>query len=243
MPKSTCCRRLAAAEVGDRPATPARALLFWSSGKDSAYALHVTRQQGELEVAGLLTTVSEADGQVAVHAVPDRLLARQAEAVDLPLMRVPLPSPCPNDVYEARLAEVLARACADGISHVVFGDLHLADIRAYRERQLAALGLTPVFPLWGRDTAGLAREMIADGLEAVLTCIDPARLAPDFAGRQFDRTLLSTLPEGVDPCGENGEFHTFCFAGPMFRAAIPVRIGAPRQGEVYVHAAVAPADA
>lgn len=218
-------------------------MLFWSSGKDSAYTLHVIRQQGDLEVTGLLTTVSEADGQVAVHAVPDQLLVRQAEVAGLPLTCVRLPSPCPNDVYEARLAEVLARARADGISHIVFGDLHLADIRAYRERQLAALGLTPVFPLWGRDTAGLAREMIAGGLEAVLTCIDPARLAPDFAGRLFDRTLLSALPEGVDPCGENGEFHTFCFAGPMFRAAIPVRVGAPTQGEVYVHAAVAPADA
>ncbi|HZD25840.1 MAG TPA: ATP-binding protein [Alphaproteobacteria bacterium] len=202
-----------------------RALMSWSSGKDSAFALHEARRSGEVEIVGLLTTVSEAYGRVAMHGVREALLEQQAARLGLPLTRVALPSPCPNDIYEARMAEAMAAAQADGIHHVVFGDLYLEDIRRYREEKLAQVGMTALFPLWGRDTAALAAEMIDSGLRAVLTCADPKQVPADFAGRWFDRELLAALPDGADPCGENGEFHTLCTAGPMFDAAIPVTVG------------------
>lgn len=205
---------------------PPRVLLSWSSGKDSAWALHELRRQ-QLNVVGLLTTFNEEADRVAMHAVRSSLVTRQAEAIGLPLWPVGLPWPCSNDEYERRMAVVIARAAADGITHIAFGDLFLEDIRAYRVRQLADTGIEPLFPLWcaPEDTPALARSMLAVGLKAILTCVDTKQLPREFAGRRYDETLLSELPVGVDPCGERGEFHTFCFAGPMFQAPIPVCVG------------------
>jgi uncharacterized protein (TIGR00290 family) len=218
-----------------------RALVAWSSGKDSAYALHLARQDESLEVVGLLTTVTDAYERVAMHGVREALLDAQAAAVGLPLVKVRIPSPCPNEVYERAMGEAMAAALADGIDHVVFGDLFLADIRAYREAQLARVGMTPVFPLWLRDTAALAREMIGEGIEAVLTCVDPKQLDRSFAGRSFDAALLAALPASVDPCGENGEFHTLVTAGPMFARPIATRTGAVVERDGFVFADVLPA--
>ena len=202
-----------------------RAVLAWSGGKDSAFALHVLRQAGEIAVEALLTTLDETTGRGAVHDLAPGLLAAQAAAAGLPLVTVPLPRPCPNAAYEARMAAALAPFREAGIRRVVFGDLFLADIRAYREAQMAALGMEAVFPLWGRPTDMLAREMIAAGLEARLVAVDLARLDAAFAGRAFDAALLADLPPGIDPCGENGEFHTAVTAGPMFRTRLAVAVG------------------
>ena len=200
-------------------------LLSWSSGKDSAWALHVLRQREDVEVVGLLTTVDESLTRVAMHGVRESLLDAQAAALGLPLRKVRLPWPCPNDVYEARLRALVERARADGIACVAFGDLHLEDIRAYRIRQLEGTGLEPLFPIWSTPeaTPALARRMLASGLRAVLTCVDPRQLPARFAGRAFDEALLAELPPGADPCGERGEFHTFCWDGPMFAAPLAVR--------------------
>ncbi len=204
-----------------------KALLSWSSGKDSARALHVLRQRGEVEVAGLVTTCTEAFGRVAMHGVREELVEAQARAAGLPLWRVPLPWPCPNAAYEERMRAVVERARGEGISRFAFGDLYLEDVRAYRERQLTGTGLEPLFPLWGpaSETPALARAMIESGLRAILTCVDPRQVPPSLAGRSFDAALLAELPPGADPCGERGEFHTFCHAGPMFDRPIPVRVG------------------
>lgn len=204
-----------------------RVLLSWSSGKDSAWALHVLRQQPDVEVAGLLTTFNEAADRVAMHAVRRELVKAQATAAGLPLWPVFLPWPCSNEIYEQRMAAALARAREDEITHVAFGDLFLEDVRNYRVRQLADTGIQPLFPLWGSpaDTPGLARRMIASGLRAVLTCVDPKQLDGAFVGREFDADLLAELPPTVDPCGEKGEFHTFCYAGPMFSTHIAMRVG------------------
>jgi uncharacterized protein (TIGR00290 family) len=212
-----------------------RAWMSWSSGKDSAHALAAVRRAGELDIVGLVTTVSAAYDRVAMHAVRRALLERQAAALGLPLQVVELPTPCTNEVYEAQFGAALARAVADGITHVVFGDLFLADVRAYRERQLAAHGLTPVFPLWLRDTRELAGEMVASGLRAHLTCVDPRVLDRSFAGRVFDASLLADLPASVDPCGERGEFHTFVTHSPAFSAPIEVSVGeiVERDGFVF----------
>lgn len=212
-----------------------KALLSWSSGKDSAWTLHVLRQQGTYEIAGLLTTINEAVDRVAMHAVRHSLLRAQADAADLPLWPVPIPSPCSNEQYEAAMASMIARARREEITAFAFGDLFLAEIRAYRERQFAGTGMVPLFPLWEIPTARLARDMISGGLRAVLTCVDPKQLPAHFAGRRFDEELLATLPPGVDPCGENGEFHTFACAGPMFTRAIDVRVGdiVERDGFVF----------
>jgi len=218
-----------------------RALVAWSSGKDSAYALHLARRDEALDVVGLLTTITDAYERVAMHGVREALLDAQAAAVALPLVKVRIPSPCPNEVYERAMGEAMAAAMAQGIDHVVFGDLFLADIRAYREAQLARIGMTPVFPLWLRDTAALAREMIDEGIEAVLTCVDPRQLDRSFAGRRFDGALLAALPASVDPCGENGEFHTLVTAGPMFARPIRVRTGAVVERDGFVFADVLPA--
>ena len=203
-----------------------RALLSWSSGKDAAWALHTLRRAGEVEVAGLLTTLNAEGDRVAMHAVRRTLLEAQAEAAHLPLLQVPLPWPCSNADYEAALGRALAEAQeAWGVTHIAFGDLFLEAVRAYRERQLAGTGLTPLFPLWGLPTGALAREMIAGGLEARLTCVDPRRLPASFAGRTFDAALLQDLPPDVDPCGEAGEFHTFAHGPPMFSHPIPIAAG------------------
>jgi uncharacterized protein (TIGR00290 family) len=200
-------------------------LLAWSSGKDSAWALHVLRRQPDLEVVGLLTSVTESFGRVAMHGVRESLLEAQATAVALPLSKVALPWPCPDGVYEARMSAALGRAKAAGIRHVAFGDLYLEDIRDYRIRMLQGTGVEPLFPIWTTPeaTRALAQEMCACGVRALLSVVDPKRLPARFAGRAFDAALLDELPPGVDPCGERGEFHTFCFAGPAFRKPLPVR--------------------
>jgi uncharacterized protein (TIGR00290 family) len=199
-----------------------RALLSWSSGKDSAHALAEIRRRNDVEIVGLVTTFNAAFDRVAMHAVRRDLVAAQAAAAGLPLLTVEIPQSCTNVEYERAFGDALRRARADGITHVVFGDLFLEDIRAYREAQLAALGLVPVFPLWGRDTRALAEEMIESGLRAFLTCVDPRQLDTRFAGRRFDAALLAELPAGVDPCGERGEFHTFVTHSPAFSSPVPV---------------------
>ena len=217
-----------------------RTLLAWSSGKDSAWALHVLRQRGEVEVVGLLTTLNEAFDRVAMHAVRAELLRAQAAAAELPLTTVPLPWPCSNAQYEAAMGAALAAARGDGITAVAFGDLFLEDVRRYREERMAGTGLEPLFPLWGEPTPALARRMIEGGLRARLTCVDPRQLAPAFAGREFDAALLADLPPSVDPCGERGEFHSFAYAGPMFRAPLSVRGGDVVERDGFVFADLLP---
>lgn len=218
-----------------------KALLAWSSGKDSAYSLAIVRQQNEVEVVGLLTTINAQFERVAMHAVRERLVELQAEAVGLPLWKVPIPYPCPNEAYEAAMSDAVRRAVDEGISVMVFGDLFLEDIRAYREKQLQGTGLTPIFPLWLRDTTELAREMIASGVKATLTCVDPKQLDPRFAGRNFDAALLDELPSSVDPCGERGEFHTFAWNGPAFRHPVSITVGETVERDGFVFADVLPA--
>ena len=218
--------------------SPPKAFVSWSSGKDSAYALYEARREGLAEVVGMLTTLNEAYERVAIHGVRESVLDRQIAALGLPALKVMLPNPCSNAIYEARMREACARMREQGVTHMVFGDLFLEDIRAYRERQLAAVGITPIFPLWRRDTAALARTMIASGLLAHLVCVDPRRLGREYAGRRFDEQLLAELPPGVDPCGENGEFHTVVSAGPMFAAPFGVEVGAVVEREGFVFADV-----
>jgi uncharacterized protein (TIGR00290 family) len=219
-----------------------KALVAWSSGKDSAYALHETRRRGEVELAGLLTTVTADYGRISMHGVREEVLALQARAAGLPLRRVAIPAGCVNADYERAMGEAMRTALEDGVTHVVFGDLFLEDVRAYRERMLAGTGISPMFPLWGRDTAALAREMIEAGLDATLVCVDPRVLPASLAGRRFDRRLLAELPPGVDPCGENGEFHTCVTAGPMFSQAIRVAPGEVVSRDGFVFADLVPAD-
>lgn len=217
-----------------------RALVFWSSGKDSAYALHLICSRKDVEVAGLFTTVNRPAERVAVHHVPEALLVAQARACGLPLTRVHIPDPCPNTEYEAIVGAALRRAKRAGITHVVFGDLFLEDIRTYRESLLAGSGLEPWFPLWARDTRQLAVEMVLMGLRARITCLDPNVIPRSFAGRVFDRQLLAELPQGIDPCGENGEFHTFAYAGPMFRRPIAAHVGDTHERDGMVYADMIP---
>jgi len=217
-----------------------RALLAWSSGKDSAFSLHVLREQG-VAVTGLLTTINDAFDRVAMHAVRLELLRAQADAVGLPLIEVRIPWPCPNEAYEAAMAEALAAARERGTTAVAFGDLFLEDVRRYREERMSGTGLVPLFPLWGRPTRALAEEMIALGQQAVLTCVDPRALPRAFAGRAFDAALLRELPAEVDPCGERGEFHTFVSAGPMFTAPLAVRVGEVVERDGFVFADLLPA--
>jgi uncharacterized protein (TIGR00290 family) len=202
-----------------------KALIAWSSGKDSAWALYEARRSGELEIVGALTTVTHEFCRVSMHGTREELLAAQLEAARLPAVVVRIPFPCPNEIYEREMAAALNEAKRAGVSHVVFGDLFLEDIRAYRESRLAEIGITPVFPLWHRPTAALAREMIDGGLEGYLVCVDRKKLPASFAGRKFDRALLDSLPADIDPCGENGEFHSFVTAGPMLARTIKVAVG------------------
>jgi uncharacterized protein (TIGR00290 family) len=218
-----------------------RILLAWSSGKDSAFSLHVLRGTPDVEVVGLLTTVNETHDRVAMHAVRRTLLEAQAEAAGLPLLIVRIPHACTNQAYEAAMGRALQDAKGRGVSGVAFGDLFLEDIRRYREQQMAGTGLRLVFPLWGRPTAALAQEMLDAGLRARITCVDPRVLPARFAGREFDRDLLADLPPGVDPCGENGEFHTFAWDGPMFAHPVPIRDGEVVAREGFVFADLLPA--
>jgi len=217
-----------------------RALIAWSSGKDSAWALHEVRRTGQYEVVGALTTVTETFGRVSIHGVREELLAAQLAGAGLAPTLVPIPYPCPNEVYEARMAAAVAEARAAGVSHMIFGDLFLADVRAYRESKLAGSGITPVFPLWGRPTAELAREIITAGVEAYLVCVDRERLAAAFAGRRFDLALLADFPAGVDPCGENGEFHSFVAAGPMLRGRVALAVGSTVERDGFAYADLLP---
>ncbi|MBZ5603707.1 MAG: adenine nucleotide alpha hydrolase [Acidobacteriia bacterium] len=212
-----------------------KVLLSWSSGKDSAWMLHLLRQDPQIQIAGLLTTFNQQFDRVAMHAVRRKLAEAQAQAAALPLRAIPLPWPCPNERYEAIMAEVCRAAVADGIEAIAFGDLFLADIRAYREKQLAGTRLEPLFPLWQIPTPQLARDMIRGGLRARLTCVDPRVLGREFAGREFDEKLLADLPPSVDPCGENGEFHSFVYDGPMFQNPIAIQPGeiVDRDGFVF----------
>ena len=218
-----------------------RILLSWSSGKDSAWTLHVLRQQSEYEIAGLLTTFNQEADRVAMHGVRRSLVEQQAAAAGLPLWSIPLPWPCSNEQYEGLMTNACAKAVAEGMEAIAFGDLFLEDVRAYRVKQMAGTGLEPLFPVWGEPTDRLAHEMVASGLKAILTCVDTSKLEADFAGRRFDADLLAELPTGIDPCGENGEFHSFVYAGPMFNSAIDVIAGETVVRDQFAFADLIPA--
>ncbi len=218
-----------------------KTLLSWSSGKDSAWALQVLRLRSDLEIAGLMTTVNQLYQRIAIHAVRLELLQRQAEAVGLPLYIVDLPYPCSNSQYEVAMEKFIEQSKQTGIECMAFGDLFLADIKAYREAKLSGTGITPLFPIWLKPTDQLAREMISNGLRAVVTCVDPQQLPASFAGREFNQDFLSALPEHVDWCGEHGEFHTFAFDGPMFGKPLDIVVGEITEREGFVYADVLPA--
>ncbi len=215
-----------------------KVLMAWSSGKDSAWALRLLRRQPDVQVVGLLTTFNSAADRVAMHAVRRELVEAQAERVGLPLWGVDLPWPCSNQEYEELMSAVIRRAVGEGISAMAFGDLFLTDVRQYRERQLAGTGLEPLFPVWGVPTAELAREMIEAGVRARLTCVDPRKLDGSFAGREFDHRLLDLLPKNIDPCGENGEFHTFVYDSPVFSRPIEIESGIVVERDGFVFADV-----
>jgi uncharacterized protein (TIGR00290 family) len=219
-----------------KPKGAPKALIAWSSGKDSAWALHEVRCAGDYDVVGALTTITETFGRVSIHGLREELLMAQLAAAGLPPTLVQIPYPCPNEIYETRMGAATAQAKANGITHMIFGDLFLQDVRTYREQKLAGTGITPVFPLWGRPTAELAREMIAGGVEAYLVCVDRKQLSQDFAGRCFDQAMLADFPAAVDPCGENGEFHSFVAAGPMLRGAVPVAVGETVERDGFAYA-------
>jgi uncharacterized protein (TIGR00290 family) len=226
--------------IPNEDAGPRRAWMSWSSGKDSTFALAAARADPALEVVGLLVTMNADADRVAMHAVRRTLLEAQAEQLGLPLHVVELPAPCPNAVYADRMATAMRSAADAGVTRVVFGDLYLEDVRAYREDALAATPIRPVFPLWRRPTPALAREMVDAGVRAVITCVDPNQLPAPFAGRAFDAALLADLPAGVDPCGENGEFHTFVWDGPGFAAPIGIELGEVVERDGFVFCDVRP---
>jgi|SRR5215472_16990902 len=200
-------------------------LFCWSSGKDSGMALHALLQQEQLRVTALLTTVTEGYERISMHGVRRELLRLQAESTGLPLHEVRIPPQCVNRIYEARMEQALRLHYERGVRRVAFGDIFLEDLRAYREENLARIGMTALFPIWKRDTRELIREFHSNRFRAVTVCIDPKVLAPGFAGRELDESFFRDLPPNADPCGENGEFHTFVFDGPIFRWPIPVRTG------------------
>jgi len=220
--------------------TRPQALIAWSSGKDSAWALHEARRTNEFDIVGALTTVTDTFGRVSMHGVREELLHAQLDAAGLPAVVVRIPFPCPNEIYEREMAVAMAAAKARGITHIMFGDLYLEDVRAYRETRLKDIGMIPVFPLWQRPTAGLAREMIEAGVEAHLATVDLKTLPASFAGRRFDLDLLDALPAGVDPCGENGEFHSFVSAGPMLARTIAVSVGKTVERDGFAYADLVP---
>ncbi len=214
--------------------------MSWSSGKDSALALQRARDELRIDVVGLLTTVNAAADRVAMHAVRRVLLEAQAARLGLPLQVVEIPSPCPNDVYEARMAAAMSAAVASGVGRVVFGDIFLEDVRAYREAALRGSGVTPTFPLWSWPTRELARHIIDVGIRAVVTCVDSRQMSPGLVGRAYDAQFLEELPEEVDPCGERGEFHTFVWDGPGFSAPIDVKVGELVECDGFVFCDVLP---
>ena len=218
----------------------AKALIAWSSGKDSAWALREARRAGDFEIIGGLTTVTDTFGRVSMHGVREELLRAQLDAAGLPAIVLHIPFPCSNEIYEQKMAAAMDEARASGVTHMIFGDLFLKDVRAYRERHLAGTGITPVFPVWGRPTPALAREMINAGLEAHLSTVDLGKLPASFAGRRFDGALLAALPAGTDPCGENGEFHSFVSAGPMLSRKIAVKVGKTVERDGFAYADLLP---
>jgi uncharacterized protein (TIGR00290 family) len=211
-----------------------KAVVSWSSGKDAALSLWRVRQQNEFEVVGLLTTITGKFGRVSMHGVREELLDRQAKAVGLPLRKVIIPFPCPEPEYERAMSEAVSAMEAEGVTRMIFGDIFLQDVRDYRESRLAPTCIKPIFPLWGDDPKELARSMVSSGIEAYVVCLDPKKLSKDFAGRRFDSAFLRDLPSKVDPCGENGEFHTFVSAGPMFSENIPVKVGSSVERDGFV---------
>ncbi len=217
-----------------------KALIAWSSGKDSAWALHEARSAGDFDVVGALTTVTDTFGRVSMHGVREELLRAQVDAAGLPAILVHIPFPCPNEIYEQKMSAAIADARTLGVTHMIFGDLFLEDVRAYRERQLTGTGITPVFPLWGRSTPELAHDMINAGVEAHLSTVDLKKLPASFAGRRFDAALLDALPAGVDPCGENGEFHSFVSAGPVLSRRIAVKVGETVERDGFAYADLLP---
>lgn len=222
--------------------TKTKVLLSWSSGKDSAWALHRLRQDPAIEVVGLFTTLNQAFERVAMHGVRKQLLVQQAECVGLPLLTIDLPWPCSNEDYGRIMTGFIAEVVAKGIRHMAFGDLFLEDVRAYRERQLEGTGITALFPLWGSDTRLLAREMMAAGLKARISTLDPKKLEMSLGGHDFDEALLAALPEGVDPCGENGEFHTLAYDGPMFMRPLAIKTGETVVRDGFVFTDLLPVD-
>lgn len=212
-----------------------RVMLSWSSGKDSAWALKLLHGDPAVELAGLFTTLNRQFDRVAMHGVRRSLVDAQAASAGLPLFTVPIPYPCPNEVYEAAMAAFVEEARRRGVTHFAFGDLFLEDIRRYREEKLAGTGIEPLFPLWGLPTRALAQEMVAQGLRAYVTCVDLRQAPREWAGRLYDDAFVDAVPEGIDPCGERGEFHTFACDGPMFRRPIGVVVGeiVERDGFVF----------
>jgi uncharacterized protein (TIGR00290 family) len=221
---------------------PQKTLVSWSSGKDSAWALYEASRDPALKITGLLTTVTEPFQRISMHGVRVELLEAQARSLGLPLIQVPIPFPCPNEQYEAAMGKALGRAREEGVTRIVFGDLYLADIRQYRESKLKGSGLEGVWPIWLRDTRALSRQMVEAGLKATIACLDPRRLPRAFAGRAYDGRLLDGLPEGVDPCAENGEFHTFAWDGPMFSKPVRIRNGETVEREGFVFTDLLPAE-
>jgi len=217
-----------------------QALIAWSSGKDSAWALHEARRQAEFDIVGALTTVTDSFARVSMHGVREGLLRAQLDAAGLPAAVVRIPYPCPNEIYEREMAAAIQDAKARGVTHIIFGDLYLEDVRAYREKNLASTGITPLFPLWQVPTGRLARDMIEAGVEAHLAVVDMKKLPASLAGRRFDAALLDALPVGADPCGENGEFHTFVSAGPMLARKIPIIVGETVERDGFAFADLVP---
>jgi uncharacterized protein (TIGR00290 family) len=212
-----------------------RVLISWSSGKDCAWTVHLLRQQSDVEIVGLLTTINSEFDRVAMHGTRRIILESQAAAAGLPLWTIPLPWPCSNEIYEERMAEACRRAVDERVDAVAFGDLFLQDIRAYREAQLKPTGLEPLFPLWEIPTHTLAQQMITSGLRAKVVCVDSRQLDPSLAGHEFDDDFLRDLPPSVDPCGENGEFHSCVYYGPMFSGPLALDSGevVNRDGFIY----------
>lgn len=200
-------------------------IMCWSGGKDSSLALHALMQSPDYEVVGLLTTVTETYDRISMHGVRRELLVEQAASIGLPLTQILIPPQCVNETYQTRMRDACLAYKAKGINHMGFGDLFLEDIRAYRNSQLALVEMEAVYPLWGLDTRQLAKGFIRQGFKAILCCIDPKQIDPAFCGREFDASLLADLPASADPCGENGEFHTFVYDGPVFRKPIPCAKG------------------
>jgi uncharacterized protein (TIGR00290 family) len=212
--------------------------MSWSSGKDSAFALFELKKDSKFTVVGLLTTVNETHERVAMHAVREELLIRQAELLGLPIFQVKIPHGCSNKLYEERMKKAVANAISESVTHLAFGDLFLEDVKKFRVKMLESTAISPVFPLWNRPTRSLAEEMIKAGQKAIITCVDPRKVPATFVGREFNRSFLEDLPENVDPCGENGEFHSFVYDSPLFKMPIPVQVGEIVERDGFVFADV-----